>query len=73
VASLLQVQRCLARRDVLAFFDHPACLAYSIFVMLWAPALLVSWRRKCAVYGYKWGVLDYEVEEQTRPRFYGTR
>lgn len=43
-----------------------------IVVMIWACFLLVFWRQKASYFSYRWGVLDYEVEEGERPQFNGT-
>lgn len=39
--------------------------------MVWACFLLAYWRQKSSVFAYRWGVLDYEVEEAERPQFQG--
>jgi len=51
--------------------DHWLCLPYAIYIMVWACFLLAYWRQKSSVYAYRWGVLDYEVEECERPQFIG--
>ncbi|CAM9126612.1 unnamed protein product [Chrysoparadoxa australica] len=51
--------------------DHPLGPAYALFMICWASALLVSWRQHCSELAYRWGVLDYEVQETRRPQFRG--
>ncbi|CAM9132961.1 unnamed protein product, partial [Phaeothamnion confervicola] len=53
--------------------DHPAGPLYSLFIMGWASAFLVSWRQRCSELSYRWGVLDFEAEEQLRPQFVGRK
>lgn len=53
--------------------DHPACCLYGLFISAWSPMLLVKWRRRASELSYRWGVLDYEVEETVRPQFRGSR
>jgi hypothetical protein len=49
--------------------DHWLCLPYAVAVMIWACFLLAYWRQKSSVFAYRWGVLDYEIEEKERPQF----
>ena len=51
--------------------DHWLCAPYAIIVMLWVSFMLAFWRQKSSALAYKWGVLDYEVEETERPQFKG--
>ncbi|CAN0037529.1 unnamed protein product, partial [Ectocarpus sp. 4 AP-2014] len=51
--------------------DHPIMPIYAVFVMLWSSALLVLWRQRCSELAYRWGVLHFEQEEQTRSQFRG--
>jgi hypothetical protein len=34
--------------------------------------MLAYWRQHASSLAYKWGVLDYEIEETERPQFKGT-
>ena len=53
--------------------DHPVCCFYGVFISGWAAMLLVRWRRRASELTYRWGVLDFEAEETTRPQFRGNR
>nr|XP_011452544.2 anoctamin-7 isoform X3 [Crassostrea gigas] len=48
-------------------FDHPATVAYAVFVSFWAVTFLEYWKRKNASLAHHWDVLDFEDEEE-RPR-----
>nr|CCA18222.1 anoctamin putative [Albugo laibachii Nc14] len=47
--------------------DHPLAPLYAVFLVLWASAFLLAWKRKAAVLAYNWGSLGFEEEEATRP------
>ncbi|RYG67325.1 hypothetical protein EON64_07705, partial [archaeon] len=51
--------------------DHILCAIYAVLVMVWICFMLAFWRQKQSALAYKWGVLDYEVEETERPQFRG--
>ena len=53
--------------------DHWLCLPYSIVVMVWTCFLLVFWRQRSSALAFRWGVLDYEIQETERPQYKGTR
>eukprot|EP01038_Epipyxis_sp_PR26KG_P004369 gene4369-6181_t len=53
--------------------DHWLCTFYSIIIMIWASFMFAFWRQKSSALAYRWGVLDYEVEETERPQFRGTK
>jgi anoctamin-8 len=53
--------------------DHPVCCFYGAFISGWSAMLLVRWRRRASELTYRWGVLDFEAEESTRPQFRGNR
>ncbi len=53
--------------------DHWLCMPYSIIVMVWTCFFLVYWRQRSASLAYRWGVLDYEMQETERPQFRGKR
>jgi hypothetical protein len=52
--------------------DHWLCVPYAIILMIWISFLLVFWRQKASTLAYRWGVLDYEVDETERPEFHGS-
>lgn len=62
---------CFQMRD--SQLDHWLCIPYSIIVMIWTCFLLVFWRQRSAALAYRWGVLDFEVQETERPQFKGKR
>eukprot|EP01035_Chromulina_nebulosa_P020953 gene20953-27156_t len=39
--------------------------------MIWGCYLLAHWRQKSSTLAYRWGVLDYEVDETIRPQYKG--
>lgn len=51
--------------------DHWLCLPYAVFIMVWVSFMLAYWRQKQSALAYRWGVLDYEIEETERPQFRG--
>lgn len=48
-------------------FDHPATVAYAVFVSFWAVTFLEYWKRKNASLAHHWDVVNFEEEEE-RPR-----
>jgi Calcium-activated chloride channel len=48
-------------------FDHEMTLAYTLIMSIWATFFLEFWKRRQATLAYRWGMLDYEDEETTRP------
>jgi hypothetical protein len=44
---------------------------FSLFMALWSTLFLEFWRRRNAQLAHRWGVLNYEHEEVTRPQFRG--
>lgn len=48
------------------------CAPYAVLLMVWICLLLAYWRQKESALAYRWGVLDYEVEETERAQFQGT-
>lgn len=51
--------------------DHWICAPYAVLIMIWVCFMLAFWRQKASALSYRWGVLDYEVEETERPQFQG--
>jgi hypothetical protein len=51
--------------------DHWLCPIFAIIVMIWACFMLAFWRQKASTLAFRWGVLDYEIEETQRPQFRG--
>lgn len=51
--------------------DNSLCPIFAVFVVLWACFMLAFWRQKASALAFRWGVLDYEVEETERPQFRG--
>jgi hypothetical protein len=52
-------------------FDHPIRPFYSMVVMIWTFLVLVNWRKRSNFLAYKWGSMDYKVQETPRPEFHG--
>lgn len=44
---------------------------FSLFVAVWSMVFLECWKRRNNELAYKWGVLNHEQEEVTRPQFRG--
>jgi hypothetical protein len=44
---------------------------FSLFMALWSTLFLEFWKRRNAELAHRWGVLNYEHEEVTRPQFRG--
>jgi hypothetical protein len=53
-------------------FDHPIRPFFAMVVMLWTFVVLVNWRKRSNFLAYRWGTMDYKVQETTRPEFHGT-
>ena len=51
--------------------DHPLCIPFAVFNMLWVSFMLAYWRQKQSILAHRWGVLDYEMDETERPQFVG--
>ena len=52
-------------------WDHPLRPYFSVVVMLWGLFVMITWRRRSNFLAHKWGTLNYEEEETTRPQFKG--
>jgi hypothetical protein len=52
-------------------FDHPIRPFFAMVVMLWTFVVLVNWRKRSNFLAYRWGTMDYKVQETTRPEFHG--
>lgn len=59
------VQVCLVS------WDPPTRPFFSILIVLWGFAIMVSWRRRSNYLAHRWGTLKYEEEETTRPQYHG--
>lgn len=44
---------------------------YSIFLAIWATVFLNFWKRKQAEFNFRWNMIDFELNEPTRPAFLG--
>lgn len=51
--------------------DNPLRLLFSIIIMVWGFVVMVTWRRRSNFLAHRWGTLNYEEEETTRPQFKG--
>mmetsp|Transcript_9876 Transcript_9876/g.14626 ORF Transcript_9876/g.14626 Transcript_9876/m.14626 type:complete len:1416 (-) Transcript_9876:162-4409(-) len=52
-------------------WDHPIRPFFSIIVMIWSFYVMVTWRQRSNFLAQRWGTLNYEEEETTRPQFKG--
>ena len=52
-------------------FDHPIRPFFAIMVMIWTFMVLLNWRKRSNFLAYKWGSMDYKVQETARPEFHG--
>lgn len=52
-------------------WDHPIRPFFSMIVMLWSFVVLVDWRKRSNYLAYRWGTMDYKVQETARPQFKG--
>jgi Calcium-activated chloride channel len=52
-------------------WDHPIRPYWSIFIMLWAFTVLINWRKRSNFLAHRWGTIDYQEQETTRPQFRG--
>jgi len=52
-------------------WDHPIRPFFSAVIMLWSFVVMVTWRRRSNFLAHRWGTLNYEEEETTRPQFSG--
>ncbi|TMS35135.1 hypothetical protein L596_002595 [Steinernema carpocapsae] len=51
-------------------FDNPSTVFFATVMSIWATLFLEGWKRYHSEIAWKWGVLDFEVEEETiRPEF----
>jgi len=53
-------------------WDHPIRPFFSAFLMLWSFVVMVTWRKRSNFLAHRWGTLNYQEEEITRPQFSGT-
>ena len=50
--------------------NNPSTLLFCVFMSIWVAYFLESWKRKQALLGHIWGVLNFdESEEQVRPTY----
>ena len=52
--------------------DHWTRIPFSIFIMLWSFIVMVKWKSRSKFLAYRWGTLNFEEEETTRPQFKGS-
>lgn len=52
-------------------FDHPIRPFFAMVVMIWTFMVLLNWRKRSNLLAYKWGSMDYKVQETPRPEFHG--
>ncbi|KAK0395415.1 hypothetical protein QR680_001269 [Steinernema hermaphroditum] len=51
-------------------FDNSGTVFFATFMSIWATLFLEGWKRYHSEIAWKWGLLDFEVEEETiRPEF----
>ncbi|XP_062989796.1 anoctamin-4 isoform X2 [Elgaria multicarinata webbii] len=51
-------------------FDNGATVFFAVFMAVWATLFLEFWKRRRAVIGYDWDLIDWEEEEEEiRPQF----
>ncbi|XP_028809715.1 anoctamin-4 isoform X2 [Denticeps clupeoides] len=51
-------------------FDNGATVFFAVFMAVWATVFLEFWKRRRAVLGYDWDLIDWEEEEEDiRPQF----
>ena len=53
-------------------WDHPIRPAFSFVIMIWSFVVMVTWRQRQNFLAHRWGTLNYQEEETTRPQFHGT-
>lgn len=46
--------------------------AYALVIAIWATLFLEMWKRREAIYQYKWGMAKFTEKEEPRPQFHGT-
>jgi hypothetical protein len=51
--------------------DHPIRPFFAMAVMIWTFIVLVNWRKRSNFLAYRWGTMDYKVQETPRPEFFG--
>ena len=49
------------------FYDVPELPAFAILIAIWATLSLESWKRREATLAFKWGMVEHERKEATRP------
>ena len=49
--------------------DSPAIPYFTVFMSIWATLYLESWKRKEKRTALRWGMIDFEQEQQSRPEF----
>lgn len=52
-------------------FTHPILPFFSIIVTIWSVFMLEYWKRKEQFQALKWGMTDFEKNEQERPEYIG--
>ena len=52
-------------------WDHPTRPYFSVVVMIWSFLVMVNWKRRQTFLAHRWGTLNYQEEETTRPQFHG--
>jgi anoctamin-10 len=52
-------------------WDHPIRPAFSFIIMIWSFVVMVTWRQRQTYLAHRWGTLNYQEEETTRPQHFG--
>lgn len=52
-------------------FSHPVLPFYSLVITVWSVLMLEYWKRQEAHTALRWGMSDFEEQEQDRPEFVG--
>eukprot|EP00164_Ancoracysta_twista_P002959 GFYU01003941.1.p2 GENE.GFYU01003941.1~~GFYU01003941.1.p2 ORF type:complete len:695 (+),score=263.15 GFYU01003941.1:52-2136(+) len=51
--------------------NNPLVPSYCVIMALWSTFFLEFWKREQVTYSVRWGMTEFEEEEQARPEFYG--
>lgn len=58
-----------ATAAIVLIFDNELSPFYALFMSIWATVFLEAWKRKQAIYAYRWNSWKYEKSELVRPEW----
>ena len=71
VTNTFLLPRVRHSKGCLGSWDPPSRPFFAIFICFWSFGVMVSWRQRSNYLAHRWGTLNFEEEETTRPQYHG--